>query len=145
MDTPSSSIRKLSRRLLAASETTSDRHLHEAAVMTEKLRVPLTRFAGGEGFASLLRRALALASSEVPALHSIKVGPEGRLEGLEQLPVNTGAAAEATEAAVAITAHLLGLLGTFIGEPLTLRLLREAWPDTSLDEQHQKARLTDEH
>ena len=38
------------------------------------------------------------------------------------------------EAAVAITAHLLGLLVTFIGEPLTLRLVREAWPDASLDE-----------
>ncbi len=32
--------------------------------------------------------------------------------------------------------HLLGLLVTFIGEPLTLALVREAWPDISLDEPH---------
>ena len=38
------------------------------------------------------------------------------------------------DAAVAIIAHLLGLLVTFIGEPLTLRLVGEAWPDALLDE-----------
>ena len=140
MDTPSSLMRELSRRLLAASQTASDQHVHEAAVVSEKLRIPLTRFAGAEGFASLLRRALVLASAEVPSLQSIKVGAEGRLEGFEQLAADTGTAAGGSEAAVAITAHLLGLLGTFIGEPLTLRLVREAWPDNSLDEQHSRNR-----
>lgn len=135
MDTPSSLMRELSRRLLAASQTVSDGHVHEAAVVSEKLRIPLTRFAGAEGFASLLRRALVLASAEVPSLQSIKVGAEGRLEGFEQLPAGMGTG---SEAAVAITAHLLGLLGTFIGEPLTLKLVREAWPDTLMDEQHQE-------
>ena len=94
--------------------------------------ISLTRFAGADGFASLLRRALALARAEVPSLQTVTVKPDGSLEGLEAL------AADATnagpEAAVAITAHLLGLLVTFIGEPLTLRLVREAWPDASLDE-----------
>jgi hypothetical protein len=140
MDTPSSLMRELSRRLLAASQTASDQHVHEAAVVSEKLRVPLTRFAGAEGFASLLRRALVLASAEVPALQSLKVGAEGRLEGFEQLAADTGTAAGGSEAAVAITAHLLGLLVTFIGEPLTLRLMREAWPDNSLDEHYSRNR-----
>jgi len=35
------------------------------------------------------------------------------------------------EAAIAITAHLLGLLVTFIGESLALRLMGDAWPGTS--------------
>ncbi len=134
MDTPSSLMRELSLRLLAASQTASEQHVHEAAMVSEKLRIPLTKFAGAEGFASLLRRALVLAGAEVPSLQSIKVGAEGRLEGFEQLPADTGTAAGGREAAVAITSHLLGLLGTFIGEPLTLRLVREAWPETSLDE-----------
>jgi hypothetical protein len=140
MDTPPSLMRELSRRLLAASQTASDQHVHEAAVVSEKLRIPLTRFAGAEGFASLLRRALVLASAEVPSLQSITVGPEGRLEGFEQLAADTGTAAGGSEAAIAITAHFLGLLVTFIGEPLTLRLVREAWPDNSLDEQHSRNR-----
>ena len=134
MDTTSSLMREFSRRLLAASQTASDQHLHEAVAVSEKLRIPLTRFAGAEGFASLLRRALVLASAEVPTLQSIKVGADGRLEGFDKLPADTGAHVGGSEAAVAITAHLLGLLGTFIGQPLTLRLIREAWPDTSLEE-----------
>jgi hypothetical protein len=35
----------------------------------------------------------------------------------------------ATEAAGAVLATLMGLLVTFIGEPLTAQLLRKAWPD----------------
>ena len=134
MDTPSSSMRDLARRLLAASQTASGPHVHEAVVVSEKLRISLTQFAGADGFASLLRRALVLASADVPSLQSVKIGADGRLEGFEQLAADTGTDAVGGEAAVAITAHLLGLLVTFIGEPLTLRLVREAWPDASLDE-----------
>lgn len=134
MAKPSSSIRELSQRLLVASKTGAEPHIHEAAVVSEKLRIPLTKFAGAEGFASLLRRALVLASAEMPSLQTITVGPGGRLEGFEQLVVETDSAGR-SEAALAITSHLLGLLSTFIGEPLTLKLVREAWADTSLDEQ----------
>jgi hypothetical protein len=47
---------------------------------------------------------------------------EGRLEGIEEA---------GGEAAITITAHLLGLLVTFVGESLTRRLMRKALPDTS--------------
>jgi hypothetical protein len=133
MDKPSSSMRDLARRLLAASQTASDPHVHEAVLVNEKLRIYLTQFAGADGFASLLRRALALAAAEVPSLQSVKIDTNGRLQGFEQIPANTAAGATGGEAAVAITAHLLGLLVTFIGEPLTLRLVREAWPEMALD------------
>jgi hypothetical protein len=130
MDKPSSSMRDLARRLLAASQTAAEPHVHEAVI--EKLRISLTRFAGAEGFASLLRRALKLTSADVPALQSVKIGADGRLEGFEQIVADKGTGAAGGEAAVAITAHLLDLLVTFIGEPLTLTLVRAAWPDTSL-------------
>jgi hypothetical protein len=39
---------------------------------------------------------------------------------------------DGTEAALTITAHLLGLLFIFVGESLTLRLVRDAWRDASL-------------
>ena len=134
MDTPSSSMRDLARRLLAASQTVSDPQVHEAVLVSDKLRISLTRFAGVDGFTSLQRRALVLARAEMPALQSIQIGADGRLEGFEKLATGTGVAAAAAAAAAVITAHLLGLLVTFIGEPLTLTLVREAWPDTSLDE-----------
>jgi len=127
MDASSPSIRDLLRRLRAVSKTAADPHAHGAAGIIEQLRISLTRFAGAEGFASLLRRALTLASVDVASLHSVKVSADGRLEGIEQLAAETG------EPVLAVATHLLELLVTFIGEPLTLRLAREAWADTSLD------------
>ena len=129
-------MRDLARRLLAASQTASSSQVHEAVLVIEKLRITLTKFAGSEGFASLLRRALVLASAEVPSLQSVKIGPDGRLDGFERIVADKGAGGAGDEAAVAITAHLLGLLATFIGEPLTLRLERTTWPDTVLDKDH---------
>ena len=123
-------MRDLAQRLLAASQTASDPHVHDPVLLNEKLRLSLTRFAGADGFASLLRRALALASAEAPALRNAKVSADGRVESFEQLASHAGSVGG--EEAVAITAHLLGLLVTFIGEPLTLRLVREAWPGTAL-------------
>ena len=43
------------------------------------------------------------------------------------------ASADGPEAAVALAARLLGLLVTFLGEPITLRLVRDAWPDAVWD------------
>jgi len=139
METLPSPLRDLARRMLAASQTGSDSHIPIAEIVIERLRVSLTKLAGAEGFASLLRRALALARVDVPSLKGITVGADGRLQGLDSFAADSGAGAErgganreAEEAAVAITAHLLGLLVTFIGEPITLRLVRESWPDASL-------------
>ena len=85
MNTPSPSTRNLARRLLAASKAGSDPHVPEAVVVIERLRTSITKFAGFEGFASLLRRALRLASADVPSLKRVKVAADGRLEGFEQL------------------------------------------------------------
>src|SRR4051794_5902263 len=134
MDMPSRSIRDLARRLLvveAASPSAADPLVPEAVRVCEKLRVSLTRFAGADGFTALLRRALALARAEVPALHGITEKADGSLAGLEELAED--ARNVGIDAAVAITAHLLGLLVTFIGEPLMMRLVHEAWPNASWD------------
>ncbi len=78
----------------------------------------------------LIRATLALARAEVPALQRIEVKPDCSI--FEQLAADSSNGA--TDAAVAIIAHLLGLLVTFIGAPLTVRLVGEAWPDALLDE-----------
>ncbi|MPZ47224.1 MAG: hypothetical protein GEV05_28455 [Betaproteobacteria bacterium] len=121
-------------RLLAAERSrtpVSNQHLYEAVRVCEKLRLSLTRFAGADGFASLLRRSLALARAEAPSLDRIAVNSDCSMDGLEALAADE--ADGGAEAAVALAAHLLGLLVTFIGEPLTLRLVRESWPDASFD------------
>ena len=78
-DIPSESVRSLARRLLAAEALcppAPDQHLHEAVRVCDKLRLSLTRFAGADGFASLLARSLALARVEVPSLNRITVKPD---------------------------------------------------------------------
>ncbi len=130
MDTPTLSTRDLARRLLAASQTGSDPHVSGVVAVIERLRISLSKFAGDAGFVSLLRRAVAMASSDIPSLQNVKIGINGRMDGVEQIDTSSDTGVLGEAAAVAITAHLLGLLVAFIGEPLTVRLLRESWPDT---------------
>jgi hypothetical protein len=135
MSTAHPSLHDLARRLLAieaASAQSSDAHVDEAVRVCEKLRAPLVKFAGLAGFSSLLSRALALAKAEVPALKTVRVRADGVLEGFDEVERTQSSEAPNKEAVV-LVAQLLGLLVTFIGNPLTLRLVRDAWPDVSMD------------
>ena len=125
-------MRDLARRLLEATRSTGagaapfpgqEAQAHEAVEVCERLRSALSRFAGPDGFTSLLRRALTLARAEVPALRSVQLGTSGRIDGLEE------AVSGDKQAALALAGHLLDLLVTFIGEPLTLRLVRDGFPE----------------
>ena len=60
-------------------------------------------------------------------LHGVG-GEDGRLQGFEEVPIDSLAVA-----GVSVIAHLLELLTTFIGQPLVWTLIRESWPNTSLD------------
>ena len=129
-------MRDLAERLLAANQVASSSQGDEAVVLIETLRMMLTKFAGPQGSTSLLQRALALASAEVPLLKNVK-SADGGLEGFKEIVAGKGVGGAGDEPALALTAHLLGLLVTFIGEPLTfigepltLRLERAARPDT---------------
>src|SRR5471030_1776723 len=78
MEMSSALSRDLARRLLAveaASKIAPNAHVHEAVRVCEKLRISLTRFAGSDGFTSLLRRALALASADFPSVETVKLTP----------------------------------------------------------------------
>lgn len=122
----SSSLGAWARRLLAVRAATSERESYPppSAQVAQTLRVYLTRLVGRDGFAALQRRALILARLEIPSLLSVNVAPDGHLEGMDGLEGGD-------EATIAITAHVLELLIAFIGEPLTLRLMRDAFPDES--------------
>ncbi len=88
MDTPSASMRRLARRLLAverARQSAADARDHEAVRVCDKLRISLTRFAGADGFAALLRRTLIIAQAEAPSLNRISVKPDCSMDGLEAL------------------------------------------------------------
>ena len=105
----------------------------------EKLRQGLGEFAGVAGFQSLASRALALAKPEAPSLSAARVTAEGSLQGLgkfeSQIDIDKDRAAEypAGEGGIILISRLLGLLLIFLGEALTLSLLRVTWPGAALD------------
>jgi hypothetical protein len=96
----------------------------------EKLRQPLSRLAGVAGFRSLLSRALALANDEVRWMKAIHVRADGSLEGLDEAQAQLSET-EIADGEIVLIAQLIGLLATFIGEELTLRLVQESWPDAA--------------
>src|SRR5258705_7966167 len=97
----------------------------------EKLRSQLATLMGNGGFRALLARALALAIAEVPCLRAVHVKADGSLEGVDELETQLDPQ-QIVEGRVVLLAQLLGLLVAFIGENLTLHLVRGAWPEDRL-------------
>lgn len=128
MDMPSPLLREWSRQLWAASLRASDPPAPGPPLVNANLQRSLIEFAGAEGFQSLLRRSITLATVEAPVLRTARVSPDGRVQGINQLVEDAGIA---EQAAVAVMAHMLGLLVTFIGESLTRSLVLEACPEAS--------------
>jgi hypothetical protein len=117
------------RRQKTPSETTTP----PAFQVCEKLRVHLAIFMGSTGFRELLSCALPRANAEVPWLRTVHVRADGSLEGLEELNAQCNPD-ELFEGGVVLVAQLLGLLTAFIGQTLTLRFVREVWPEVPLDD-----------
>jgi len=88
---------------------------------------------GNAGFRTLLARALTLATAEIPWLRGVKVNADGALEGWEEPYVQLGPD-KFLEGRVVLLAQLLGLLVAFIGESLTVRLVREVWPKLTISD-----------
>lgn len=92
-----------------------------------------TPLIGQVGVDALMRRALHLAGREHTWLVDSPRGDRGEpfadvLIGLEHQEL-----AVATEGAAAVFATFAGLLVTFIGESVTMHLLRQAWPGAFSD------------
>jgi hypothetical protein len=136
-------MRDLAHRLLAyeAFGGTTSEPLDSATLRVyEKLRHGLGEFAGVAGFQSLASRALALARIEAPSLNALRVSPDGALEGVDgielEMNIDKDRAGEfpAGEGEIILIDRLLGLLRLFLGEALTLSLLRFTWPGAALDD-----------
>ena len=101
----------------------------------EKLRQSLSAFAGVAAFESLAFRALTQAKSEAPSLWAVQVAADGSLQGLGEFEPQIDIDKDlAGEGGTILIDRLLGLLLIFLGEALTLSLLRLAWPGAALDD-----------
>ncbi len=101
----------------------------------EKLRMRLSALAGVAGFRSLAFRALTQARSDAPGLRAVQVAADGSLtvlgESASPVDIDNDSAGEG---GIVLIARLLGLLLIFLGEPLTLNLISDLWPDAALDD-----------
>jgi hypothetical protein len=136
MSQPTPQMRDIAERLLD-SETSAIKsdgtRILPAAPVCEKLRASLAALMGRAGFSALVSRALAQAQRKEPSLRAVRVNAEGALERSNEAAARVSAAKD-VEGSVALVAQLLELLVAFIGENLTLRLLRDIWPNLQLNE-----------
>jgi hypothetical protein len=128
--------RNLARRLLvdeAATDKISRSTESAAFCVYEKLHRCLCEIAGVAGFRSLASRALTLAKAEAPGLGAMQVTSDGFLHETGEFEPQIDKHHD-EEGEVILIAQLLGLLITFIGETLTLRLVQDTWPGAGLED-----------
>jgi hypothetical protein len=122
-------MRDLAHRLLVYEAGAGKASEPPAIRVYEKLRQSLGEFVGVAGFQSLASRALTLARPEVPSLSAALVAADGSLQGLGEIETRFGMGKDsAIDGEIILIARLLGLLRLFLGEALTLSLLRSTWP-----------------
>ena len=129
-------MRDLAVRLLACeagASQSSETRPKAVFLVCEKLRPHLAGLMGKTGFRALLARALATVRSQIALPGTVRVNPEGALEGLGE-PETQVEADKFAEGSAILIAQLLELLAAFIGESMTLRMVREVWPEVTLDD-----------
>jgi len=135
MNRTTPALRTAAERLLGIEAAAGKRavaKLPAATRVNERFRRVLSTLLGAAGFRALLARALILAKAEAPELSAVQVRADGSLENLS-IDEEDGKRRFA-DAEVVLVAHLLGLLVTFLGEALMLRLVNDTWPTASLDD-----------
>ena len=129
MSRPSATQMKRAERLLVSEGAPWSRSEECAAAawrVYEKLNARLSPLLGSAGVQALFGRSAKLAQTEFPSFAEVAT-PEGLtrlgpcLQALEP--------AVAAESAATIFGTFLELMTTFIGERLTVLVLRSAWPE----------------
>jgi hypothetical protein len=94
--------------------------------LSQRLAVLITPI----GAEALLARAVHLSRATYPFLDHVEAKPKGTslIATLQAAAANVEPS-QAQEGFVLVLGTLVGLLESFIGKDLTLRLLRDVWPD----------------
>jgi hypothetical protein len=133
-------MQDLAHRLLtyeAGLGKTSELMESPATRVYEKLRQSLGEFVGTAGFQSLASRALSLARPGTPSLNAVRITEDGTLQGLGEIENQFDIDKDpAGNGGIILVSRLLGLLRIFLGEALTLSLLRNAWPGEVFDDRN---------
>ena len=123
-------MRAFALRLIACEEEggkSTAKTVPTALVICTKLQPGLASLMGESGFRAVMSRALTLAKAEYPQLGALKITSNDEQADLyEYEPGLTPD--DVADGGVVLLAQLLGLLGAFIGERLTERIVRGVWP-----------------
>jgi hypothetical protein len=106
------------------------------SLIYDKTFVALAPIIGARGVCEIFKRALELVQAEQahPALRSFVVGDEPNAAA-STLAISLGGMQDAGRAAaVALYSAFFSLIVTFVGFELTVRLLRNAWPEVDFKE-----------
>jgi hypothetical protein len=126
-------LRRLAERLLAHETLLLSKSPEPPGQATfqilDDLRLRLLNLTGMSGFRGLLSRAIAVSSDEARWLRAVHVKGDGSLAGFEEHA--SLAPGQFAEGKVVLLAQLLGMLFAMIGVDLTLRLVRDIWPNLS--------------
>jgi hypothetical protein len=96
----------------------------------DQLARVLAPLIGEAGIEALTARAVHVTQRDYPWLATTTDSDHARRPFAQVVfSLEQQHAALATEAAAAVLATFTGLLATFVGESLTMRLVRQAWPD----------------
>lgn len=124
-------IRDLAKRLVAAEakviNVSTETKGPVAFRVCNRLRPHLATLMGSTGFDALLSRALALGRSEADWLYAVALTGD-TLGVSEKVGEKVGPDVMA-DGGIVLVAQLLGLLVAFVGERLTLKIVREVWPN----------------
>ena len=136
MTDPSHTARqRLARRVLArhAGVAVDSTAIAAAASRAyDDLAQVLAPVVGDVGVAAMTDRALHLAARTYPWLPSSEPGaPDTRFTKVIEALQQHDDPAVAAAAGAAVFEAFLGLLATFIGEPLAARLVQQAWPEAA--------------
>ena len=144
MTTATPSQHAVAQWLLTAEGVDAERRLAAPAAAERvfgKLSQRLAQLITLVGSDALLARAVHLSRAEFPFLDGAQTTPsaDGLTLRLRESAegVESSQAAEAFEAVLAI---LIALLISFVGEDLTLRVLREVWPELPMPQSVQPTR-----
>jgi hypothetical protein len=127
---PAPAAQALARRLMeheANGRTAAEDLAAAGERVLLRLRQDLARVLGTSGFSTLEARALDLARRRYAFLGTDGGSPHFLDDTRAALAGRDADAAR--DALQAVCGHLIGLLVTFLGEPLTTQFIRLAWPD----------------
>lgn len=130
-------VERLARRIVEDEATREPSSAHDADPILricDKMHPPLSRLAGTISYRALLSRALALAQPRARTLGALRFESHGRLVFDPEHPDAEFLNPETVrEDGVILVAAFLHLLETLIGEALTVRIIRQVWPEVNIE------------